>query len=226
MVHKYLNYFNSSFSSIMTLCFNTMTRHVEGLGISPFIIFSLYAFTLPPSGLLLAAIQQRIGRKSTAVTSFLFTGLTAACNGIIMSIWKDLSVPLVVGINVIGRFGMSMCYGATILLSTELVPTCIRSRGLALAHLAGSAFSFFSPYILHMGTYYTAGPSIILCLLFFFGAYVCLMLPETKKRKLPITLADGENFGKGDKMFDFLKKSSTKCIVIESELDTVQKLMT
>lgn len=197
----------------MTLCFNTMTRHVEGLGISPFIIFSLYAFTLPPSGLLLAAIQQRIGRKSTAVTSFLFTGLTAACNGIIMSIWKD-------------RFGMSMCYGATILLSTELVPTCIRSRGLALAHLAGSAFSFFSPYILHMGTYYTAGPSIILCLLFFFGAYVCLMLPETKNRKLPITLADGENFGKGDKMFDFLKKSSTKCIVIESELDTVQKLMT
>lgn len=210
----------------MTLCFNTMTRHVEGLGISPFITFSLYALTLPPSGLLSAAIQQRVGRKSTAVTSFLFTGLTAAFNGIIMSICKDLSVPLVVSINVIGRFGMSMCNGATLLLSTELVPTCIRSRGLALAHLAGAAFSFFSPYILHMGTYYTAGPSVILCLLFFFGAYVCLMLPETKNRKLPITLADGENFGKGERMFDFLTKSSTKHTVVESEQDTLKKLMT
>lgn len=209
----------------MSLCFNTMTRNVEGLGISPFITFSIFAVTLLPAGLLQAGAQKRFGRKSIAVASLLFTGLFSACSGIIMSIAKDLSTVLLVTINVVGRFGISMCYGATLLISTELIPTCIRSRGLSLAHLAGSAISIFSPYILHIGTYYRAGPAIVLCLLFLFNTFLCLLLPETKDRKLPITLADGENFGKGERMFDFLKTSSKKETAIESELDTAQKLM-
>lgn len=214
-----------SFSSITTLGFNTMTRNVEGLGISPFITFTIFALTLPPAGFLQSVVQKRFGRKRTAVASFLLTGLFSACNGIIMSLARDMSTVLLVTVNVIGRFGISMCYGSTFLISTELIPTCIRSRGLGLAHLAGSAFSTLSPYILHMGTYYSAGPAIILCLLFFCNTFLCLLLPETKDRKLAITLADGENFGKGERMFDFLRRSSVKETIVENELEQAQKLM-
>lgn len=195
---------------ITLVCFNTMSRNVEGQGISPFITFSMFALTLPPAGSLQAGIQKLIGRKASSVGAMLFTGLFTAGSGIVLSIWQKPSTVFLVSLNVIARFGISVCFGSVLLFSTELVPTCVRSRGLALAHIAGAALSLLSPYILHMGTYYRAAPSIVLCLMFFVGSYVSLLLPETSDRKLPITLAEGEQFGKGDGIFDFLKSSKVK----------------
>ncbi|KAM8706264.1 hypothetical protein ACLKA7_010525 [Drosophila subpalustris] len=210
---------------IITVCFNIMSRNVEGLGISPFIMFSLTALTLPVSGIVQANIQNRIGRKGSSVSATLLTGVFTAASGIVLSLCKDSSVFLVVTLNIISRFGISVCLGSTLLFSTELVPTSVRSRGLSLAHVAGAAASLLSPYILHLGTYYRAAPSIILCLMFFTCAYVCLLLPETANRKLPITLAEGEEFGKRDRMFDFLRSSRKKSNAIdELEPETCEKL--
>ncbi|KAH8417694.1 hypothetical protein KR222_004469 [Zaprionus bogoriensis] len=212
---------------VITLCYNTVSRHVEGQGISPFIMFSLSALTLPPAGFLLAGIQNLIGRKGSSFSAMLLTGLFTAASGIVMSVWVHPSTILLVTLMLASRFGISVCSGSTMLFTTELVPTCVRSRGLALSHLAGAALSLLSPYILHMGTYYRAAPSIILCLLFFCCAFVCLLLPETSNRKLPITLAEGEEFGKGERMFDFLRRSAKPGTAADTELEaeTSQKLM-
>lgn len=35
------------------------------------------------------------------------------------------------------------------------------------------------------------------------GAALCLLLPETLNRTLPSSLADGENFGAGEKFYHF-----------------------
>jgi len=214
------------YSMIASVCFNVMSRNVEGLGISPFIMFSLTALALPPSGFFQAYIQNRFGRKGSLISASLLTGLFTAASGIVLSLWQDSSVVLIVTLTLISRFGASCCLGSTLLFSTELVPTCVRSRGLSMAHAAGAAASLLSPYILHLGTYYRAAPSVILCLMFFICAYVCLLLPETTNRKLPITLAEGEEFGKQNSMFDFLKTTKTKTNVeAELDADTCQKLM-
>lgn len=194
------------FSTIVTVCYNTLARNVEGLGISPLIMFSLSALTLPPSGFIQADIQKRIGRKGSSVLSLLLTGLFTAASGIALSVWQNPSTVLLISLMIASRFGLSICYGSTLLFSTELVPTCVRSRGLSVAHMVGAAASLLSPYILHLGTFYRAGPSIILCLLFLAGAFFCLLLPETENRRLPITLAEGEQFGRGERMFDFLRQ--------------------
>lgn len=209
--HRTIIFTGFVFLSMITLvCFNTMSRNVEGLGISPFITFSMFALTLPPAGTLQAGIQKFIGRKASSVGAMLFSGLFTAGSGIVLSIWQEPSTVFLVSLNVIARFGISVCFGSVLLFSSELVPTCVRSRGLGLAHIAGAALSLLSPYILHMGTYYRAAPSIVLCLMFFIGSYVSLLLPETSDRKLPITLAEGEQFGKDDRIFDFLKSSKVK----------------
>lgn len=183
-----------------------MARNVEGLGISPLIMFSLTALTLPPSGFIQADIQKRIGRKGSSVVSLLLTGLFTAASGIALSVWRNPSTVLLISLMMASRLGLSVCFGSTLLFSTELVPTCVRSRGLSVAHMTGAAASLLSPYILHLGTIYRAGPSIILCLLFLAGGYFCLLLPETENRKLPITLAEGEQFGRKERMFDFLRQ--------------------
>lgn len=208
----------------MYLCFNTIARNVEGLGISPFITFSMFALAMPVAALVRAFIQYRFNRKTAAVSAMIFTGLTAASSAIIMSVW-DSSSAILVALRVIGRSGISVAYGCSILLFTELTPTCVRARGMAIAFFAGAAASLFSPYIIYLKTYYKAAPSIILCILFFLASYVVLLLPETKNRKLPITLADGEMFGKGERMLDFLRKRPEKETTVENELEQAQKLM-
>lgn len=209
---------------ITYLCYNTIARNVEGLGVSPFITFAMFGLSLPLAGLLRAYVQTRFNRKTIAFFALIFTGLVAASVVIVMSKW-DTSSSLLVGLSILGRFGMSIAWGASLLFSTELIPTCVRSRCMSTAFLVGATASLCSPYIIHLRTYYRAAPWIILCGLFCSAAFLCLLLPETKNRKLCITLADGEKFGKGERMFDFLRKSSAKETVIEAELEAVQKLM-
>lgn len=212
---------------IITLCYNTVSRHLDVQILSPFIMLTLSGLTLPPAGLVLAGIQKLIGRKGCSVSAMLLTGLFTSASGIVISVWSQSSSVIIVILMLASRFGISVCSGSTMMFTTELVPTCVRSRGLAFSHLAGAALSLLSPYILHMGTYYRSAPFIILCLLFFFCAYVCLLLPETSDRKLPITLSEGEVFGKGERMFDFLKSNSNTKTVVEAELEAepTQKLM-
>ncbi|XP_016977173.1 organic cation transporter protein [Drosophila rhopaloa] len=189
---------------IITPCYNTIARNVEGLGISPFIMFSLNALTLPPSGYLQGLLQDRIGRKATAVSWMAITGIFAAAAGLVISQGSNRNVFLLVGLTLAARFGVSIADGASSQFSAELIPTSVRGRGVAVVHVAGFAASFLSPYILHLGTYFKPAPSIILGLLFLSGAYVCLLLPETRNRKLPMSLAEGEDFGRGEGMFDFI----------------------
>ncbi|XP_017023331.1 organic cation transporter protein [Drosophila kikkawai] len=189
---------------IITPCYNTIARNVEGLGISPFVMFSLNALTLPPSGYLQGLLQDKIGRKATSVSWMTITGLFAAAAGLVIAQGSSRSVVLLVGLTLAARFGVSIADGASSQFSTELIPTSVRGRGVAVVHVAGFAASFLSPYILHLGTYFKPAPSIILGLLFLSGAYVCLLLPETRNRKLPMSLAEGEEFGRGEGIFDFL----------------------
>ncbi|XP_017141548.2 organic cation transporter-like protein isoform X1 [Drosophila miranda] len=192
--------------TIITLCYNTVSRNVEGLGLSPFIMFTLFALTLPPSGLFQAQAQKSMGRKFTAVSSMVATGLMTAACGILLTFWKQPSPVLLVALILTSRFGISVCTGATMQISAELVPTCVRSGILAVAHVSGAAFSFVSPFILHLDTYFRAASSIIICLLLFASAWICLLMPETRNKKLPMSLAEGEQFGKGERMFDFLRR--------------------
>ncbi|XP_016977171.1 solute carrier family 22 member 13 isoform X2 [Drosophila rhopaloa] len=193
--------------SITVLCYNTMSRNVEGLSISPFVMFTFFALTLPPSGIFQTQVQKNLGRKFTSVVSMTATGVMTAATGILLTFWTQPSAMVMVCLLLVSRFGISVITGSTMQISAELIPTCVRSSGLAVIHVTGAALSFLSPFILHLDTYFRAASSIILCLLLLLSAWICLLLPETRNKKLPLSLAEGEEFGKDERMFDFLKGS-------------------
>ncbi|XP_034487929.1 organic cation transporter-like protein [Drosophila innubila] len=206
---------------IVVPCYNTIARNVEGLGISPFIMFSLNALMLPPSGYLQGLLQDVSGRKLTAVSWMAITGIFAVAAGLVISQGQNHNVLLLVGLTLAARFGVSIADGASSQLCTELIPTSVRGRGVAAAHVAGFAASFLSPYIIHLGTYFKPAPAIILGLLFIAGALICLLLPETRNKKLPMNLAEGEKFGSDERMFDFLlllRKDKASEVELETEL--------
>ncbi|XP_055379248.1 organic cation transporter protein-like [Condylostylus longicornis] len=191
-------------SMVITLCYDAVSRNIEGMGISPFTMFSLSSLSVLPASVILIFLQDRIGRKGMAASSLLVGGIFTAIAGVTIAYQKkNHNVPLLVTLQIISRFGVAISYESGAQYATELIPTCVRGQGVAAVHVAGFAASALSPYILYLGTYFKALPSIILGVLFFLGAFVCLLLPETLHRTLPKTVEEGEEFGKGERMFDF-----------------------
>lgn len=193
-------------SMVITLCYDAVSRNVQGLGISPFFMFTLSATAILPACILLIVLQDRIGRKAMASMSLLLSGIFISVTGAILfctersggekgehqnEIYHNLlindlhtfvDVILVVILSVIGRFGVTVAYNSGAQYATELIPTCVRGQGIAVVHVMGYAFTFFSSYILYTRSFFQPMPEIILGLLSLLGAGLCLLLPETLNR--------------------------------------------
>ena len=74
------------FSMVLTLCYDAISRNVNGLGFSPFIVFSLSSLTILPSCLIILLLQDKIGRKAMASSSLLLSGLFTAIAGVLLSL--------------------------------------------------------------------------------------------------------------------------------------------
>jgi len=153
------------------------------VGLSPFVVFSLFAVVVPPSGILQGLLQSRLGRKATSFLALLSTGLLSCALGATLSNEAaQNNATLLLAFALPTRLGISMCYTLTSQYTSELLPTCVRSRGMATAHLAAAAASFTSPYLIHLGTKFAAGPPLILTALLLSAACCTLLLPETNNR--------------------------------------------
>ncbi|XP_037944866.1 organic cation transporter protein [Teleopsis dalmanni] len=191
-------------SMVITLCYDVVSRNVEGMGVSPFVMFSLSACSVLPASVLLILLQDRIGRKGMAAGSLLVGGFFTAAAGIAIAYEQHShNAILLASLTIAARFGVSISYESGSQYATELIPTCVRGQGVAAVHVAGFAASFLAPYILYLGHFFKPAPSIILGVLFFCGSFVCLLLPETLNKALPCTIEEGEVFGKGERIFSF-----------------------
>lgn len=136
---------------VITLCYDAISRNVEGLGISPFLMFTFSAAAIFPGCLVLLALQDRIGRKAMASSALLLSGIFTAGSGLIIVYHSGVTSPeLLVTLSVIGRFGVVVAFNSAAQYATELIPTCVRGQGVATVHVAGYAFTFFSSYILYL----------------------------------------------------------------------------
>ena len=70
---------------VITLCYDAISRNVEGLGMSPFIMFTLSAAAILPACIVLLLLQDVIGRKAMASSSLFISGVFTAASGIIIS---------------------------------------------------------------------------------------------------------------------------------------------
>ncbi|KAJ9595124.1 hypothetical protein L9F63_013599, partial [Diploptera punctata] len=110
---------------------------------------------------------------------------------------------LTAGLAVVGRFGVNVAYSSGAQYMAELIPTEVRGQGVSAIHMVGYAATFFSSHILYLAIYSRAIPELVLGGLSITGAALCLLLPETLDRTLPVTLEDGEAFGEGEKIWEF-----------------------
>ncbi|XP_030373814.1 organic cation transporter protein-like [Scaptodrosophila lebanonensis] len=191
-------------SIIITVAFDIISRNMEGIGTSPFKLFSYTGIAHLPSGLTIILFQNYIGRKGMACASLFFGGIITAVTGYLLATLDPAENAILMAFMVgLARYGATVAYDAEAQYAAEIIPTSVRGRGVANIHVIGYGFGFCSSYIIYLGTFYKPLPALFISVLMLIGAALCLTLPETQNKKLPQTVADGEIFGIGEKWFFF-----------------------
>jgi hypothetical protein len=70
---------------VLTLCFDAISRNVDGLGYSPFVMFSITSVTKFPASLVILLLQDRVGRKAMASGSLLISGVFTVASGLVIA---------------------------------------------------------------------------------------------------------------------------------------------
>ncbi|KAH8318758.1 hypothetical protein KR074_005386 [Drosophila pseudoananassae] len=199
-------------SVIITLSCDVINRNMEGLGTSPFKLFSFTSVVYLPAGVAILLLQNKIGRKGMACAALFVGGLITTATGLLIAHLDPTENALLLAVMVaLGRFGATISYDAEIQYAAEIIPTSVRGQAVSNIHVVGLASSSLAFYVIYLAQYYKPLPSIFISCLMFFGAGLCLTLPETLDKKLPENLADGENFALNESFFYFpcLQKKRT-----------------
>nr|XP_016935723.2 organic cation transporter protein-like [Drosophila suzukii] len=191
-------------SMIVAMAFDILSRNVEGVGISPFKLFSYSGLCYLPAGLTIILFQNKIGRKGMACASLCVGAIITAVTGYLIATLDPADYSILLGFMVcLGRYGGVVAYDSETQYAAEIIPTSVRGRGVANIHVVGNGFAFFSSYVIYLGTFYRPLPSLLISFVLLIGSGLCLTLPETLNKQLPQNLEEGEVFAKGEKWYFF-----------------------
>ena len=103
----------------------------------------------------------------------------------------------------LGRICIKISYNIGLQYTVELLPTVVRAQGVAFIHIMGYVASILAQFIVSLQHFHSSITWIVIGSIGIIGGILSLFLPETVGHKLPQTLADGEDFGRGQGMWDF-----------------------
>uniref|UniRef100_A0A224XLE8 Putative synaptic vesicle transporter svop n=1 Tax=Panstrongylus lignarius TaxID=156445 RepID=A0A224XLE8_9HEMI len=181
----------------ISLTFDGHVRNVGSLGLDVFLTFTIAAATELPADVFLTFTLDRWGRRWLACATMVMSGLFS-----ILATTVEQGIPSAT-FAIIGRFAVNISYNIGLQYAAELLPTVVRAQGVALIHIMGYVASIISPFVVYLATVNVSLPLLVLGAVGIFGGLLSLYLPETMDKELPQTLKDGEDFGRGQKMWDF-----------------------
>ncbi|XP_011201961.1 organic cation transporter protein [Bactrocera dorsalis] len=181
----------------ISLVFDGHVRNVSSLGVNVFFTFTVACFTEFPADSILTIILDKWGRRWLACGSMVASG--------IFSLFATL-VPTGIyfaSFAIMGRFFVNISYNIGLQYAAEILPTVVRAQGVAFIHIMGYVASIIAPFVVYLEKVSPVLPLVILGVLGIIGGLLALLLPETLNHDLPQTLTDGEEFGRGQSIWDF-----------------------
>lgn len=170
--------------------FDGLVRLSDNLGLDFFITFTLTSATEIPSVTLLAIVLDKWGRRNLTCGPMSLSGLI-----ILVALFVPKGIPQA-SLAIMARFFINMSYNAIIQWATELLPTAVRASGSSLIHMSGYVATALSPFIVYSERVWTLLPLLILGVIALVASSIGVVLPETKGKPMPQTIADGERIVK------------------------------
>ncbi|XP_068616083.1 solute carrier family 22 member 17, partial [Brachionichthys hirsutus] len=183
--------FTSFISHGISHCYSSFRRDVRGKALSFYWTYLLSVFAGGGAWLLLWATVDRCGRRGILLLSMTMTGLASL---ILLGLMNYLSEAAITVFSVLGLFSSQATASLCILFTAEIMPTVIRGVGVGAVLALGCVGRLSAPlmdlrnhygYFLHHVVYSSLALLAVLSI---------LLLPESKRKPLPQTLADGEQY--------------------------------
>ncbi|XP_070558288.1 organic cation transporter protein-like [Ptychodera flava] len=187
---------------VFFMCFNWfscgfvyygISLNTDLIGSNPYLTFFLAGLVEIPGRLLAWALMNAIGRR-WSLCAFAVVGGVA----LMLSIPPD-NVGLVVSIAMVSKLCLAAVFTMVYLYSAEIYPTVVRNTCMGLSSMSARVGSIISPYVMLLDVYWGPLPFIVMGVTSVVAGLLALLLPETRNRKLPETLEDGQFFGKVNK---------------------------
>lgn len=155
-------------------------------GIPFYISFLGMAFVEVPFVLALSLLVKCLGRRSLFISTLFFTGLMCFAATSLPSDLDDLIIYLAI----LGKGADAMCFALVYTYTVEIFPTNTRTFGLGFSSMWARIGTIMSPLIAELDFLGVKGPLLVFGSLCLLAGIAGFMLPETKGRDLPDTIAD------------------------------------
>ncbi|KAJ8010551.1 hypothetical protein DPEC_G00076260 [Dallia pectoralis] len=181
--------FTSFISHGISHCYSSFRGDVRGTAPSFYWTYLLSVCAGGGAWLLLWTTVDRCGRRGILLLSMTMTGLASL---ILLGLMEYLSEVAITVFSVMGLFSSQAAASLCILFTAEIMPTVIRGSAMGTVLALGCVGRLTSPlmdlrnhygYFLHHVVYSSLALLAVLSI---------LLLPESKRKPLPQTLADGE----------------------------------
>ncbi|XP_070554190.1 organic cation transporter protein-like [Ptychodera flava] len=137
------------------------------------------------------------GRRWPTCIFLLLSGVSCG-SAIFIPDGDDLFVLRII-ILLIGKFGVTGAFGTIYVWSPELYPTLLRNMGLAVFAFFASLGGILAPLTVYATFYSVTVPMVVFGILSLVSGFCVLLLPETKDKIMPRTLAQAEQLGMSSK---------------------------
>ncbi|KAM3960157.1 carcinine transporter [Aphomia sociella] len=177
-------------NTIIIIGFDAILRLSESIGENFFVTFALSsAVEIPALGIVILTLD-RFGRRPVTAFTLLVSGIFS----FVCAFFSRGTAQMILAVTM--RFFINMSMSAGLQIVPEMLPTPVRSTGSSLLHVILYMGTIFSSYIAFLGKLWQPLPLVTIGVLCLVGASIGLLLPETKGRSMPQTIAEGEKLVK------------------------------
>lgn len=169
------------------ICFFGVSQYISHVSGNIFTNVAISASIQVPATLISIYANRILGRKITLICSNCITGFSCL---LITVVPHSGASHLTLGC--IGLWGMSISFATVYLYAGELFPTVVRNSGVGLASTVARIGSMIAPFVATLAHTSPWLPPLIFGIVPLIGASLCIFLPDTRGKKLPDTLEEGE----------------------------------
>ncbi|XP_046977722.1 organic cation transporter protein isoform X2 [Vanessa cardui] len=169
------------------------TGKLEG---NPYLITAVFGLVEFPSYAAVIYFLDIWGRR-LLMTSMMIIGGGACITAAFIPTGTILSTVIVIA----GKLFIAGSFAIVYNYSAELFPTVVRNSAIGLGSMCARLSGALTPLITLLDSFDPKIPAVIFGLVALVSGFLCCFLPETMNQPMPQSIADGENFGKGDTCF-------------------------
>ncbi|XP_004921746.1 organic cation transporter protein [Bombyx mori] len=169
------------------LCFFGVSQYIGQVSGNIFTNVAISGAIQVPGTLISIYANRVLGRKMTLIIANCVTGISCL---LIMVVPRSEVSNLILGCS--GLWGLSISFATVYLYAGELFPTVVRNSGVGLASTVARIGSMVAPFVATLGHTSAWLPPLAFGIVPLIGAGLCILLPDTRGKKLPDTLEEGE----------------------------------